>query len=288
MTPRFRAFYAELLITTACNLHCDGCGNYTNYGMKGFMDADETAAAMKAWSARVAFENFRILGGEPMIHPELGRFVAAAAECWPEAKRWVVTNGLLLARRAELIETMVATGTRLLISFHSDDPRYLERMRPALAEAKRWSAAGVAVRIEDYRAFVRMYRGIGRNMRPFADGNPSGSWTGCLARRCINLKAGRLWKCPQTAYLAEVLAHFALTENPEWAPYLGYKGIGLEASDAELGEFLQRGPEACCGMCPVEKPRYRKDVFNLDFDRPEERLETEFAPVDLKALVKAL
>lgn len=37
----------------------------------------------------------------------------------------------------------------------------------------------------------------------------------------------------------------------EWGKYLEYEPLGPECSDAELREFVERGAEAVCGMCPV-------------------------------------
>ena len=276
--------YLETLITKACNLHCDGCQNYTNYGLKGMADFDQLSADLAAWGQRIRPQVYRILGGEPLMHPQLADFIRAAAAIWPEARRIVVTNGLLTERNGHIIPALVETGTSVHVTIHSNDPKYLERLRPGIAALKQWAGQGVQIGIGDSRQFIRTYRGIGRSMLPF-NHDPVKAWDICTARNCLNIVDGRLWKCPTISMLGDVLEKFNLTTSPDWARFLEYDGLGLDAPDTQLEEFLQRGPEAICGICPDNRPTYQKDVFNMNFDRNAERLEVDFPTVDINAFI---
>ena len=276
--------YLETLITKACNLHCDGCQNYTNYGLKGMADFDQLSAELAAWGQRIRPQVYRILGGEPLMHPQLDQFIRAAAAIWPEARRIVVTNGLLVERNAHIIPALVETGTSVHVTIHSNDPQYLDRLRPGIAALKQWAGQGVQIGIGDSRQFIRTYRGIGRAMLPFKH-DPAKAWDICTARNCLNIVDGRLWKCPTISMLGDVLEKFNLTTSPDWAPYLAYDGLGLDADDDQLEEFLRRGPEPICSICPDNRPTYQKDVFNMNFDRNAERLEVDFPIVDINAFI---
>src|SRR5262245_22831347 len=74
--------YMELLVTNSCNLHCDGCANYSNYNLKETVDADDYAEIIRLWSAKVRPRIFRLLGGEPLAHPKLSKLILAAAAAW--------------------------------------------------------------------------------------------------------------------------------------------------------------------------------------------------------------
>ena len=276
--------YLETLITKSCNLHCDGCQNYTNYGLKGMADFQQLSADLAQWGRRIKPAVYRILGGEPLMHPQLADFITAAAAIWPDARRIVVTNGLLAERCGHVIPALVSTNTSVHLTIHSNDPQYLDRLRPGVTALKQWASHGVQIGIGDSRDFIRTYRGIGRAMQPFKH-DPVKSWDICTARNCLNIVDSRLWKCPTISMLGDVLDKFNLQDSPDWRPYLDYRGLGLEAGDEELAAFLARGPEAICGICPDNRPTYQKDVFNLDFNRNSERMEVDFPTVDIGAFL---
>ena len=54
---------------------------------------------------------------------------------------------------------------------------------------------------------------------------------------------------PPIAYLGMQDRKFRLGDD--WHRYLEYEPLGLECSDAELREFVERRAEAVCGMCPA-------------------------------------
>ena len=77
----------------------------------------------------------------------------------------------------------------------------------------------------------------------------------------MNLHENRLWKCPPIAYLNTISERFKLNEKDDWKPYVGYEGIGLDATDEELKTFLSREEEPICEMCPVNPETYIKTIF---------------------------
>jgi uncharacterized Fe-S cluster-containing radical SAM superfamily protein len=262
----------EMHVTHVCNLHCDGCGHYSNYGLKGMLSVDEAETWMRGWNRRVQPGVFKLLGGEPTLHPELARFVRLAAEIWPSSMRILTTNGFFLDRHPDLRAALTETGTGIHFSIHATDPSYMDKAVAALLTIKDWVAHhGLRVMISDNRKFwYRAYRGLGRDMRPHEDGDPQASWRACISKECMNLHDNRLWKCPPIAYLNLVASKFGLTGRAEWQPFLAYRGIGLDATDAALAVFVghQAAAEAICGMCPVNPDHYRKDIYNRDFARP--------------------
>ena len=282
----FKISYLEALITKQCNLHCDGCGNYTNYGLKDELSFDQNKEYYRLWSKRIYPDVFRILGGEPTIHKNLIDYINLAFEIWPESKRQLVTNGAFLSRHPGLKDTLRQTNTSILLSFHSNDPKYLESMRPVIAHLKTFK--DIDVSFGDYRRFTRLYRGLGSSMLPYEDNNPVESWKNCLANTCKNIWGGRLWKCPPIMGLKGALTHFGIENAPEWAPYLQYDGIGLDSSDEDLKRFLDLGPEGICNMCPKSQSPYYKDVYNVNWQRNVERVEWEGEVIDLASFVSSI
>ncbi len=189
-----------------------------------------------------------------------------AHQYWPNAQRSVITNGTNVSKIEKLAKVFCETNTSIGVSFHSTTPKYLELMRPSIKRLIRLcrTEPGLSVSIMGSVEFIRYHKGIGPDMLPYADGDPKGSWEKCGTRACMSIADGRLWKCPVVAGLPLALAKFDLLDHPAWQPYLDYHGCGLEASQDELLKFLHKntGPEAICGMCPVEGEMYQKDVFS--------------------------
>jgi hypothetical protein len=262
--------YLELPITHVCNMHCDGCCYYANYNIKTMASADEIGESASAWSKRIKPNMIKILGGEPLANRELPQIFLVLRQMFPDSHLRVITNGLQLEKCPMLPYLLTAPNSSLSLSVHSNETAYLTKLQASMDIINGWmSKFGVKAIMSDNRAgWVRHYKGLGGSMRPYEDGDFTASWARCPARVCRVLLEGRLWKCPQTAALHLAAEKFALGARQEWAPYLAYEGLQVTASDAELAEFLGRGPEAVCGMCPANGEAYEKDIHNVDFDIP--------------------
>ena len=264
----------EMHVAYACNLSCAGCNHYSNYGLKGLVALDKAAASLHAWSLRIQPIHFSLLGGEPLLHPELSAFLLLARERFPRSRLRLVTNGVLLPRRQALWPVLAETRTTLTISIHSREADYARQMALPLALAREASERfGFRLDVRDcVENWYWPYRGEGKSMAPFTDGKPADSWHACASRYCVTLEDDRLWKCPPLAHLPRVASRLSLANNPAWAPYLGYRPLALGASDAELLAFFARGPEPSCGMCPADPAYVRKQVVRQRVARPEQAL----------------
>jgi len=245
----------EMHVTHSCNLACESCSHYSNQGHKGVVTLEEGARWMAAWSARLQPGAFSLLGGEPTLHPHLPAFVELARRHWPRTGLRIVTNGFFLHRHPDLPRVLRDDPDAwLCVSWHHDSPEYLERVQPVRELVAAW-VARYGIRVEYYKAhqnWTRRYHGDGAAMQPFSDGDPRGSWENCRARSFVQLHEGLLWKCAPLAYLP--MQHRKYGLSAEWDPYLRYRPLPPDCSDAQLHEFLGRQEEDTCGMCSV-RPR---------------------------------
>jgi len=255
--------HLEIHITHECNLTCDGCLYYTNHRHTGTIPIEELRTALAKWSRRVVPKSFAILGGEPCLHRDLTDIVYLAREQWPEpaTKMEVVTNGLLLHVHPELPKALSATKTGLYISVHSTaaiSPRYHEMMVRPLDLARRWEKEyGIELEIAEQSDWYRGYKGHGPDVEPFEDGDSQKSWDNCVTgQQCFQISEGRVWKCAPLAYLGLQARAFALSEK--WQPYLDYRALEPECTDAELAAFFEKTAEPVCGMCPSNPQPFTK------------------------------
>jgi hypothetical protein len=251
----------EMHVAHSCNLTCESCSHFSNHGHKGLTDLEEAERWMASWAPRIAPNEFSLMGGEPAIHPDFPKFLPLVRRHWPNARIRLVSNGFLLARHPDLPLRMEEVGNaRLYISIHHDSPSYTDRLRPTMAMLDDWRIK-YDIWIGTYqsaRNWTRRYHGHGSTLRPYTDARPEQSWEKCPARFCMQLFEGALWKCPPLAYLRMQHEKYRLDEI--WAPYLAYRALQPDFSDAELEAFLARKAEKFCGMCPAEPERFNLPV----------------------------
>ena len=129
----------ELHVAHACNLTCESCAHYSNQGHRGVVSVDDADAWMGAWSGRLAPQKFKLLGGEPTIHPDLPAFVPLVRKHWPATTINIATNGFFLHKHPELPAVLAADGhAELSLSVHHASPEYAARLQPVLDLLSAW------------------------------------------------------------------------------------------------------------------------------------------------------
>lgn len=106
-------------LTSYCNFRCRGC----LYG-RGFKEGTQLSSVMVetalADAAAAGIETVRFYGGEPLLHPGLPDFVAAARR--HRLRSYVTTNGILLGNR--IVELCDAGLQAVTIGFYGSADHY--------------------------------------------------------------------------------------------------------------------------------------------------------------------
>ena len=131
--------YLEYDVANHCNLKCKGCSHYSNLVREPeFADPDrfrKNLARMKELFDHV--EVIRLLGGEPFLNPDLGDFVTAAREAYPDAVLSVVSNGLLIPKNVkdEVLEAIRRNNARIRVSNYPPTVKLGGEIRRRLEES---------------------------------------------------------------------------------------------------------------------------------------------------------
>ena len=89
--------YLEIDIVSHCNLRCNGCSHFSPVADQWFADVYVYEKDMKRLSALFSnIEAIRFLGGEPLLHPEIEKFMHITREVFRNANIAIATNGFLL------------------------------------------------------------------------------------------------------------------------------------------------------------------------------------------------
>ena len=95
--------YLETHVADTCNLKCRGCMHFSNIAIHpNYPDLQKFEQDFKRLSE--LFRNIfiiRLMGGEPLLNPELGSYIRIARQYFPAAELRIVTNGLLIPRQPD-------------------------------------------------------------------------------------------------------------------------------------------------------------------------------------------
>jgi len=86
-------------VTDHCNLNCKGCTHFSNIAEEHFSDPGQYRRELGR--VRELFSDITeifLLGGEPLMHPELESFIETTREYFSRSRVNVMTNGVLLPR----------------------------------------------------------------------------------------------------------------------------------------------------------------------------------------------
>lgn len=228
--------YIETHLADHCNLNCRGCGHFSPLSEPHL--ADPTSFGRDIARLSDVFEGIEaihLLGGEPLLHPQVALFARYARGAFPRAGVRLVTNGLLLPRMtAGFWTSMSELGVRIDVTRY---PVQLDEQAIRALAARH----GVAVRFTEMRT-----RFFTVPLRASGDRDPARSFSACKRLfDCAMVRDGRLYGCP-VAPLSGIFA-----EKFGWPPPPGpADSLDLDGPlDAEtVLEFLS-SPTPQCRFC---------------------------------------
>lgn len=99
--------YIEFWATKHCNLNCKGCSSCSPISEEWFLEPDALKRDLnRLKELEIDFNNINILGGEPLLHPNLLKIFEVVKTVYPDCKLGLLTNGLLLTQMDDLFWKM--------------------------------------------------------------------------------------------------------------------------------------------------------------------------------------
>lgn len=255
--------FVETMIASACNLSCKGCTNYSDYNTKGYVPWQQGKTWIKSWLDRVDIADFGLIGGEPLLNPEIKQWIQGCRDLMPQSQLRVTTNSVILQRHLDVLDTMFDIGNCVFkITVHQPNEFYIQdnlnyifsmvKWKPIEEHGiKRWLGPnGVRFQINFPMTFWQTFQGSYQKMLPHHS-VPDQAFEICVQKTCPLMFKDRLYKCSSIALLAQTLEDWNQDLNA-WKPYLDYQGISPECSELELTQWLDNfgKPEWICEMCP--------------------------------------
>ncbi len=101
--PRLKKIQFEIHLTDHCNLNCQMCDHFSPLAEEYYLDLQDFQKQMERLSFLFHKEAqfIRLLGGEPLLHPDVVSFFPITRACFPETDIKLYTNGLLLPAQTD-------------------------------------------------------------------------------------------------------------------------------------------------------------------------------------------
>lgn len=228
----------EYNLTDHCNLKCYACDHASPLLAPGFARLADFVRDFQALACVLHTQELRLVGGEPLLHPELLQFVKEARRIGIADTVVVWTNGVLLHEMAEEF-------WRSIDALHvSAYPKVNRRMDDREC-ARLCKTYGVRLTVDHVQQFHKSLLGKPNKDRRLVEA----VFNACeAANSCLTVHDGRFYKCSAAAIIRPWLAlrGVAFDNRPR-------DGVALH-DNADLQEDIwryleDRAPLAACAYC---------------------------------------
>lgn len=275
--------HVEFYITNVCNLTCSDCRSFNNHNFKGHYEFD--ASLLAPWKENVDLGFFAILGGEPTLHPRLGKWMKGIRELFPDPPGVVISNGVSLSRIKDLHKLAAKYRYDFIITMHSKNLRELIATEIfstfgdcRIIEMSKFldtdlinriileTSLGVKIQCDSSQNFqVVPYK---NNQFEFYNSDPEKAHDNCHIKGCHQMVNGKLYKCGFIATAGEFLKQKNLPANPLVSAYSPLMVDNI-SSQTVIDDFVNKSiPQ--CGLChegnhlvPFTAELKNKKIFNI-------------------------
>ncbi len=231
-------------IVEHCNLNCKCCSTYAPLAKEEFTDIEVFTSDLKQLKQVVGDRllSLHLLGGEPLLHPDIDKFIIAARTIFPEIYIDVVTNGLLVRKMPDSFwDALREHNVVLQFSAYPINMNYSELINYAKSKGARSFSFNETARID---VFGRKPLDI------FGQQNIYSSHIHCSSGNTTQLRKGKLYRCPATAYVYNL--NRKIKEDDPSAPDETFKIHELDYIDIynvkdkqEIFDFLSNAIPFC-------------------------------------------
>lgn len=234
----------ELHVVEHCNLRCAHCCNMSPYLDARVLSVDDVARQCTKMAQHLAVDVFKIMGGEPLLHPDITGVLRAIRQSRISNVIRLFTNGLLL--RA-MDDDFWRALDQLTISSYSSAPVKPELLDEYTDKARRFD---VIVNVKPVDSFSQVMAGGRRDDDAAVQATYDACW---LRDRCLIVRDGRFFKCTRAAYFAEYQARIAVdNRHPDPRAAVEKDGLPVDAPELDMqlaGYMNSPAPLEACRYC---------------------------------------
>lgn len=248
MLPQPRLSYVVLNILDHCNLRCKGCDHFAAIARKRFVSLEDITRDLERMTQLFDGDVVRIgvMGGEPLLHPELKQILVETRRHLPGTLIQLVTNGILLMRQDEEFWSVCRENDIVIVN-----TRYPIDLDHSVIAATAKSNQVVFEHFGETGANYKTSYKIPLDISGKQDGRES--FMNCFhANSLVLLMEGRIYGCTVAPNIHTFNERFGTSLELEEGDYLD---IHEAQSKKDVLDFLCK-PKPFCRYCDVSHRSY--------------------------------
>ena len=242
--------YIEVITNDHCNLKCRACSHFANLAKPHIISLKQYESDLKEITKKFLIKQIRIMGGEPLLHPQINNIMQITRHYIKTTEIDLVTNGILLSEQDETFwNTVINCQIKLDISQYPINNEPYEKTYEILRKY------GL-----DYYATKRNY--FSGFFNPLGNYDINKTFKNCSITKNILLREGKIYHCSIAPYIRCYNEFFNTNLEIE-------EGLDIYKNNAtEIIKYLSK-PIESCKYCTFSKENCTVKINNWELSKQE-------------------
>ncbi len=179
----------EFHLVDHCNLNCAHCNHFTPLAPENFCKIEEILEDFK--KLKKIFDNIGkifVVGGEPLLHPELLSLFKPLREIYPKSEIIIITNGILLNKQNDdFFNTLKKYNIAISMTHY-----------PIKVDYEGWINKFNGIGIKAYYFSLDRNKMRKQNLNPKGTNDKNIAFSKCHEKNCHFVRDGKLYVCTPT------------------------------------------------------------------------------------------
>jgi organic radical activating enzyme len=174
-----------------CNIRCASCSHGSPEMPTLFADAAQVLMDLSSLSRWMRTDHIRLVGGEPLIHPNVMEIIKAVHDSGLSTQSRIITNGLALLDQPLAFWEIIS---EVHVSVYPNTKRFHERHRSAIVKIAQ--ETGTTLVYKTFDNFRKSFRPVSHD-----DQLTEAIYRTCQIAnrwRCLTAESGYIYRCPQS------------------------------------------------------------------------------------------
>ena len=229
----------DVHLTEHCNLNCKGCCHFAPLAKKEFLHPSEFERDISKFSEILnhKIQLLQLLGGEPLLHPNVTSFFPIARKNFPGSSICIVTNGILLkSMNRQFWKACRKDDIMIYVSKYDIDID----IKSVKAKARKH---GVTIVYTPWNTWYKISLDLNGGDKSKCEYN----FARCFGSHSTTLKHGKIYNCFLMAHIEHFNKYFNQNLKPAESDILD---IYKTKDSIALKRFLER-PKDFCKYCHI-------------------------------------
>lgn len=237
----------EFHLVDHCNLNCAHCNHFTPLADENFCKIDDIISDFK--KLKVIFDNIGkifILGGEPLLHPEILRILEPLREIYPKSEIIIITNGILLNKQNdEFFSTLKKYNIAVSMTHY-----------PIKVDYEGWIKRFEEIGIKAYYFSLDRNKMKKQNLDINGKSDKNKAFSMCHEKNCHFVRDGKLYVCTPVPNICFLNKYFNLNFKVGKNDYIDLNKV---KSASKINAIFKKPIDFCkyCTDKEIEFDTYR-------------------------------